>query len=54
MIFARSNIKTAIGKKEKGGVFWDLIFTLFFFFLALAILFKSDYLTEIFKKIFSF
>ncbi|MDD4625420.1 MAG: hypothetical protein WCX23_03675 [Candidatus Paceibacterota bacterium] len=38
-------------KKEAGGVFWDVIFTLFFFFLAMAMIFKYDSLIEFFKGI---
>jgi len=40
-------------KKESGGAFWDFIFTVFFFLLAMAMIFKYDYLISVFKELFS-
>lgn len=40
-------------KKESGGFLWDLIFTLFFFLLALFMVFKYDPLRKALGSFFS-
>ena len=48
-----TTIKKIFQKKESGSAFLDFIFTIFFLFLALAMIFKYDYLINILKELFS-
>jgi len=40
-------------QKESGNAFLDVIFTVFFFLLALAMIFKYDYVASALKELFS-